>query len=156
MRKKARAIAVSKRKDNAQTAKLFVAGMLFLTFIVLLALSTPAKASIYGVFPQCNSPVVASWIKKRFNEAEEKNWQRGFDLSSVTGMHEHRTNKWKDSEIVRRYCNASAYFTNGTKRQVYYLLEDIGGFVGKNWSLTYCVSGLDPWNNHDAHCRSLR
>lgn len=135
-----------------------VAGNLLLAAVFLSLQFAPHKAmaGIYGVFPQCNTPVVEAWIKERFNEAEEKQWRRGYKLTNITGMHEHRTEQWKDSDVVRRYCNATVHFTNGYRRQVYYLLEDIGGFVGKNWGLTYCVAGLDPWNNHDAHCRTLR
>lgn len=156
MQRNAKPIAVAKAKQAKLRLFFFSTAILLLSMLILIAASSSSKAGIYGVFPQCNSTAVEFRLRDRFNEAEEKQWQRGFQMSKLRGMHEHETGYWKDSEILRRYCNATAIFSNGQRRQVYYLLEETGGFVGKNWGLTYCVAGLDPWNNHDSNCRTLR
>lgn len=107
-------------------------------------------------FPLCHDVPVEKEIMRDFNWAEERTWHRGFQMIRLTGMHEHRTVRYQNSEVTRRYCMAQALFSNGHHRKVYYMIEDIGGFVGQNWEVTHCVLGLDPWRVHDGNCRTMR
>lgn len=160
MRPYSKSYSITKKTDtNKLTAQRLSLGTLLViaTIFTVLFLSGSKNAhSSSAVFPQCTSPSVEKRIVKVFNKIEKKQWQRGFDLNALTQMHEHRTVQWKDSDILRRYCNATARFSNGRKRQVYYLIESNGGFVGRTWGVTYCVSGLDPWRNNDGNCQTVR
>ncbi len=118
-----------------------------------LALAGTASAA---QFPLCTDLPVAGRIIDEFNWAEKKTWQRGFTLVKLDRMHEHRTTSMVNSPVTRRYCNATAVLSNGQRRQIWYMIEDIGGFVGQNWDVTHCVAGLDPWKNHDGYCRTMR
>ncbi|MEZ5881187.1 MAG: hypothetical protein R3D35_11065 [Nitratireductor sp.] len=115
-----------------------------------------AGAASAAQFPLCTDPPVEGRIMRDFNWAEAKTWQRGFTLVRLDRMHEHRTVSMENSPVTRRYCNATAILSNGQHRQIWYMIEDIGGFVGKNWDVTHCVAGLDPWKNHDGYCRTMR
>lgn len=132
------------------------------SFIMIIAaflvatFAAHAKAEQYGAFPACNEPSLEHRIIERYNYAEKKQWHRGYEMSLLSRMHEHSTQLWYDSMIVRRYCAATAHFSNGSKRQVYFLVEDDAGFAGMTWGITYCVLGLDPWHNHDGNCRTMR
>ncbi|MCB1384365.1 MAG: hypothetical protein KDJ80_00365 [Nitratireductor sp.] len=114
---------------------------------------SPAHAA---VFPACHDAPVEMRILRDFNWAEENTWRRGVDLVRLDRMHEHRTVQKAGSQVTRRYCNATAILSNGTRRQIWYMIEDIGGFAGYTWEVTHCVSGLDPWKNHDGYCRTMR
>lgn len=107
-------------------------------------------------FPLCTDAKVEKRILKDFNWAEKKTWQRGFDLVGLSRMHEHRTVSYEGSIVTRRYCMADAHFSNGTRRSIYYMINDHGGFAGLWWRVTHCVNGLDPWRNHDGNCRAIR
>lgn len=108
------------------------------------------------IMPACTEPPVAKRIIEDFNWAERNTWRRGFSMEKLTRMHEHRTEQWRNSPVLRRYCMATAHMSDGQRRNVYYLIEDRGGFAGQTWEVTHCVSGLDDWRNHDGHCRTMR
>ena len=108
------------------------------------------------IMPSCSEPPVAARIMEDFNWAERNTWQRGFTMSGLSRMHEHRTEQWRDSPVLRRYCMATAQMSDGQHRNVYYLIEDRGGFAGRTWEVTHCVIGLDDWRNHDGNCRTMR
>ncbi len=107
-------------------------------------------------YPNCDDVPVEFRIVREFNWAERKTWQRGFQMVRFSGAHEHRTVQYSGSEVSRRYCMAKAHFSNGENRTIYFMISDIGGFVGLNWDVTHCVIGLDPWRNHDGECRAIR
>lgn len=151
---KAKAIAISQPMTENSFVKLItVAAAMLLGIWFFPGGINNAKAR---QFPQCNSVPVEAEILRDFNWAEENTWQRGFKMDRLSRMHEHRTTQFDGSPVTRRYCMATAHLSNGQHRSVYYLIEDIGGFVGKNWNVTHCVIGLDPWHNHDGNCRTLR
>lgn len=115
----------------------------------------PAMAN-QGIFPQCHDASVEHRIMDKFNWAEKNTWRRGFDMTGISQAHEHRTTVWRNSSVTRRYCMGTAHMTDHSHRSVYFLIEDRGGFVGRTWNVTFCVSGLDPWRNHDGNCRTVR
>jgi len=129
-------------------------GMLVLALaLVFLFNSRPALSSQY---PDCHAVPVEFKIVRDFNWAEKNTWQRGFQMVRLSRAHEHRTVQYSGSEVYRRYCMAKAHFSNGDHRTVYFMISDIGGFVGQTWDVTHCVLGLDPWRNHDGSCRAIR
>ena len=127
-----------------------------LALMLAAAGASLAGSASAAQFPFCHDVPVEHRIIRDFNWAENKTWQRGFTLVRLDRMHEHRTVSMINSPVTRRYCNATAILSNGQQRQIWYMIEDIGGFVGKNWDVTHCVAGLDPWRNHDGYCRTMR
>jgi len=133
----------------------FLAGLLMvLASLMILALSgAPAKS---GEFPQCHDVPVEKRILRDYAWAEKNTWFRGIDLVRLSKMHEHRVTQNENSPVIRRYCMATGHLSNGYKRSVYYLIENVGGFAGQTWNVTHCVIDLDHWRNHDGNCRALR
>lgn len=152
---RARAVATAlaaRQKLLAQVLATFA----FLAMASLLFFAAGANKANSAQYPNCDDVPVEFRIVREFNWAEHKNWQRGFQMVRFTGAHEHRTVQYSGSEVSRRYCMAKAHFSNGEQRTIYYMISDIGGFVGLNWDVTHCVLGLDPWRNHDGECRAIR
>ena len=107
-------------------------------------------------FPVCTSEKVIERMIKRFNKTEEIYWEhRGLVLNTVSNSHLHSKNPFPDSPIKRRYCHGDAFFENGKKRRIHYLIEEGAGFSGYTWNVEYCIHGLDPWKYHDGRCRVL-
>jgi hypothetical protein len=121
---------------------------------ILLVLGTPSAKA--GQFPQCNDVPVEKRIIRDFAWADKHTWFGGVVIVSLSKMHEHRSAQQENSPVARRYCMATAHFSNGGQAPVYYLIENIGGFVASTWNVTHCVPGLDHWRNHDGLCQALR
>lgn len=60
------------------------------------------------------------------------------------------------AEIERSYCKATAAFTDGQSRSVWYLVEGGQGFAGIGNNVEMCVDGFDRWHVYDSACRTLR
>ena len=58
--------------------------------------------------------------------------------------------------VERRYCHAQVVTSDGRPRDLWYLIESTFGFAGLGSSVTFCVSGLDPWYVNGTNCRSVR
>lgn len=130
--------------------------VLLFVFVLLTAFAGLPNSAKAAQFPDCHSVPVEARIIRDFNWAERKTWNRGYTLIRLSGAHEHRTKQYEGSVVTRRYCMARAHFTNGDQRMVYFMVSDIGGFVGQNWDVTHCVAGLEPWRNHGGNCRTMR
>lgn len=126
------------------------------TLLLLLAAFGVVRTAEAAQFPACHAVPVEAKIIRDFNWAEKNTWNRGYLLARLSGAHEHRTRIFDESIVTRRYCMAKAHFTNGDHRTVYFMVSDIGGFVGRNWDVTHCVMGLEPWRNHGGNCRTMR
>lgn len=129
---------------------------LLLSFFALVAGAVSASAFPPAQFPACHDVPVEFRIIRNFNWAERNTWHRGLEMLEVRKMEEKRTVYWRNSPIARRYCVGNARMSDGTHRTVYYLIEDQGGFAGRNWDVEFCVMGLDPWRVYDGYCRAVR
>jgi capsid protein len=58
--------------------------------------------------------------------------------------------------IGRRYCGATVVLSDGSKRDLWYLIESRMGFVAANQNVEFCVSGFDRWFVYNGRCRVLR
>lgn len=61
-----------------------------------------------------------------------------------------------DSEITRRYCEATAYTSDGRRHAIWYLIEDRAGFAGLGHNVEFCLVNFDRWKVYDGLCRVLR
>ena len=110
----------------------------------------------HKTFPECHDEKVLSTIIKRFNGAEESNWQRGFTLSDIERTRERLGQSTYESPIPRRYCGGHALLSNGKHPTLYYLIEGGQGLAGNSFNVEFCISGLDEWNDYDGSCRAIR
>jgi len=61
-----------------------------------------------------------------------------------------------DSEITRRYCEATAYTSDGRRHAMWYLIEDRAGFAGLGHNVEFCLVNFDRWKVYNGRCRVLR
>ena len=129
------------------------------SFIVPLTPSSAALLDLviqHKTFPECHDDKVLRTIIKRFNGAENQNWQRGFTLSEIERTRETLGQSTYDSPIPRRYCRGHALLSNGKHPTVFYLIEGGQGLAGNSFNVEFCISGLDEWNDYDGSCRAIR
>ncbi|MGN6469779.1 MAG: hypothetical protein ACTHLC_09370 [Rhizobiaceae bacterium] len=60
------------------------------------------------------------------------------------------------SEITRRYCEATAYTSDGRRHAMWYLIEDRAGFAGLGHNVEFCMVNFDRWKVYNGLCRVLR
>jgi capsid protein len=84
----------------------------------------------------------------------------GLPVVSITDfrdIHEHRyiprNEEWP---ISRRYCGATVILSDGSKRDLWYLIEARMGFVAARQNVEFCVSGFDRWFVYNGNCRVLK
>lgn len=107
-----------------------------------------------GQVPPCDDPDVLAEITQRFGSRELWFWNASlaivhFDSVSEAG---YRTNG--ASYIPRRYCRASALFSDGQQRGVVYNIAEDTGLLGMTRGVTWCVVGLDPSHAYSPACRA--
>jgi hypothetical protein len=72
-------------------------------------------------------------------------------------IHEHRyLPESEDWPISRRYCGASVLLSDGSRRDIWYLIEGRMGFASIGKNVEFCVSGFDRWYVYNGACRVLR
>ncbi len=105
----------------------------------------------------CSKPGVLSYIDRDFDIRARRALHRDIDIVDIYNAHRNRFEGRDDKRRVERhYCHATATFSDGRKRQIWYLIERNWGFAGLGASTEYCVQGLDPWHYYGRRCRSLR
>lgn len=117
--------------------------------------SSPHRAGPWDG-PACDADAVTRHIIGRFNRVEKEYWGRGLRMAAVAGAHEDETRQWDPPLIAARYCNATAYFSDGSRRELVYWVRSEQGFAGVGWGLQYCVIGLDQQMAYAPACRMLR
>lgn len=129
---------------------------------------------------ECANDRILADITKRFRLRAFKIEQRpALRITGYEKVHEHRyipQDVHAARPIARRYCHATAHFSDGLSRTVWYLIEGGMGFAGYGRSMTganphkrrfwgggptfhnieYCVEGMDVWNVYNNNCRLLK
>lgn len=136
---------------------------------LMAALAAPAQATpfrdenppaeqrvlpYHGQLPPCDDSDVLQEISQRFQSRESWFWDSplaivNFEQVSETG---YRTNGL--SYIPRRYCHASAMFSDGRQRRVVYNIAEDTGLLGAFRGVTWCVVGLDRNHAFSPACRA--
>ena len=106
--------------------------------------------------PTCDAPEVTNRVIERFNATEEEYWANRYVMASVVHARESALRQWEPTFIATRYCEATAYFADGERREVVYWLRSEQGFAGLGWGLQLCVVGLDEMMAYAPACRMLR
>lgn len=107
-------------------------------------------------FPLCNEQNVYSRIQERFNWAERNTFNYGVTVHQISGGYEKGLVMFGPYAIPRRYCEATAYLSNGRKHRVYYRIEEGMGLAGTGYKVESCLPGYDRWRVYDGNCRVLR
>lgn len=77
-------------------------------------------------------------------------------ITAFRKIHQHRFIPARDiSSRDKRYCGATADFSDGRSRMIYYLIEDEAGFASVGDGVKFCVSGFDRWRVYNGYCRLI-
>lgn len=136
---------------------------------------TAAQAAdpIYEAVPDhdgpCGDPRITRTITKRFRyQVTHVPNLPDVEIMQFRDIHQHRyKDRSKEWPIGRRYCGATVDLSNGTHRDVWYLIEEGMGFAGaldaigaadevRGSNVEFCVSGFDRWLVYNGRCRILR
>lgn len=132
-----------------------------------------AADALYEEIPDgngpCGDPRITKKITERFrHQVINVPHLPDVEIVQFRRIHQHRykdeSKKWP---IARRYCGATVDLSNGTHREIWYLIEEGMGFatfekrIGKadfvrGANVEFCVSGYDRWNVYNGRCRILR
>ena len=52
--------------------------------------------------------------------------------------------------------DAKTSLTDGTERELVYVIERPWGFAGDGRSIEFCIPGLDPWHVYGYACAAIR
>jgi hypothetical protein len=106
----------------------------------------------------CDDPLMLAAITDRFQtQAFNVLHLPNLRISELRGIHEHRYIPYEENRpIARRYCGATADFSDGRSRTIWYLIEDGMGFTGLGDNVEFCVAGFDRWYVYNGRCRILR
>lgn len=131
---------------------------LLIAFALAANFSTAPALAGFGVHkanPECTSKTVHSKIIRRFHQAENIYWKRGYRIADIHGTHFHSNQTHPDSPIARTYCHGTVDFADGRSKKIHYLIESGAGFAGFSWNVEYCIHGLDPWYYYGGDCRVI-
>ena len=106
--------------------------------------------------PACDEPKVLDKLLVRFNKVEKEYWGDDLQMQAIASPREAATRQWDPPLIATRFCSASAYFTDGRRREIVYRLRSEQGFAGVGWGFEYCVIGLDRLMAYSPACQMLR
>lgn len=105
----------------------------------------------------CDDAAVLNRIKSRFHY-QVRHVPRLPDVEIVNfrKIHQHRHIPATDvSNTARRYCGATADFSDGRSRPIYYLIQDEMGFASVGDGVQFCVPGFDRWRVYNGYCQLI-
>ena len=107
-----------------------------------------------GVMPPCDDPDVLAEISQRFGAREGWFWNSPLGLVRFESVAETGYRNNGLSYIPRRYCKASALFSDGRERRVMYNIAEDTGLLGVVRGITWCVVGIDRNHAYSPACRA--
>ena len=110
----------------------------------------------YHALPACDEPGVLKRISDKFAQQDANITFTGLVIEHIGEVRERAARVGGPSLIDRRYCGATAWFSNGGTSEVVYLIEGpkLGTFsIG--WSVESCLPDFDPYRVYDARCRAI-
>lgn len=105
----------------------------------------------------CDDSAVLNRVRSRFSyQVHHVPQLPDVAIVGFRKIHEHRLVPGTDySNPARRYCGATADFSDGHSRSIYYLIVDEGGFTSVGDSVEFCVPGFDRWHVYNGSCRLI-
>ena len=125
--------------------------------ILFMMSAVPASAGWFGkgYLPQCDSNRVLNSVMKKFRYANNNTFHWDVEIDSITEPYEVPEKIVNNSSIDRRYCQASAWMSDGSQSSVVYLIETRQGFAGISYRVESCLPDYDPWHVYGAWCHSI-
>lgn len=78
-------------------------------------------------------------------------------ITDFDNIHENRYQPVAYQQpIARLYCGATVSLTDGSQRDIWYLIEGRMGFASIGDNVEFCVAGFDRWFVYNGRCRVLR
>ena len=130
-----------------------------------LALSTlslqPARAWYLSDLPHgkdfCDTGWVLSYIKTRVDAKYRRfNGTQLMLIDILNPRLKHEQVRDEDHNVGRQFCQAKARMSDGSRRNIWYLLETPMGFAGTMGGVDFCIEGLDPWHIYGKDCSTMR
>ena len=111
----------------------------------------------YGAGPSCTEPSVLARVSEKFAYQDARIVHEGIGITGIDNIREERGRVGGPGYVIRRYCEGTAWLSNGRKAEVAYLIEGPGlATFSLGWHVESCVMGHDPWRVYDARCRAIR
>lgn len=107
----------------------------------------------------CDTGWVLSYLKTRVDGKYRKyNGTKLFLLDIVNPTLKHEQVRDEDHNVGRQFCQAKVRMSDGSKRNMWYLLATPMGFAGapKFGGVDFCIEGLDPWHVYGKDCSTMR
>lgn len=136
------------------------------------AMAAPALAADYGTaaapvvgyhhhhhaaLPTCDDPAVIARIPEKFAYYDAHVIYSGLAIVQIDRISQSALKAGGPGLIDRRYCNGTAWLSDGRQHEVVYLIEGPKtGFASIGWSVESCLPGFDPYRVYDGRCRSIR
>ncbi len=120
---------------------------------------TPAErreSPLMGDMAACDDPFVLKQIGIRFGESEREYWASGLEITGFRDVRESGYRSDGYDYVPRRYCTATAAFTDLKERKVVYWVGKDLWFAGYGSLAEWCIVGLDRNHAYDASCRAAR
>ena len=142
-----------------------------LTTLLLVASSTwPALATDYSggpvgwqkyfsTFggPSCDQPSVLARVTEKFAYQDAHVVHSGIGITGIDNIREKPLRVDGAGLVHRRYCEGTAWLSNGRKAELAYLIEGPAlATFSVGWHVESCVVGIDPWRVYDRRCRAIR
>jgi hypothetical protein len=106
--------------------------------------------------PVCDQAHVLAKVTDKFAYYDAHIIGSGLTVAGVDQISETKVDVDGPSLIPRRYCNATATLSDGTRSELVYLIEFQAGFASIHWGVQSCLPGYDPYRVYGASCRSIR
>jgi hypothetical protein len=127
-----------------------------LALLVAVGFAAPAQAWwTKGRTPPCDSGRVIASIKERFLSAE-RTFHFGVAINEVSDIYETPEQIVSHGLIGRRFCRGTAWLSDQSNSDLFYLIESKQGFASIGFRVTLCLPGFDPWHVYDGWCRSIQ
>jgi hypothetical protein len=107
-----------------------------------------------GLVPACDDESVLWKLQREFEGRESGYWGSGLAIVNFTEARELGYRSKGASYIPRRYCRATATLNDGRERAVNYEIAEALGFIGIDFGLTWCVTGLDRNHAFSPDCKA--
>jgi hypothetical protein len=129
----------------------------------LFAASLPVQKAAAWELPRsedfCNTGWVLKSLKTKVDSKyRQYNGTKLFLLDIINPTQTYERKRDATHKVKRKFCHATARMNDGSKRDMWYLLETPWGFAGtpKLAGLEFCIAGLDPWKIYGRDCSTIR
>jgi hypothetical protein len=107
-----------------------------------------------GVVPACDYGL--NTIAAKFAQKEGQFWNSDLRIVDFEKVQEVKHRPWASDTIPRRFCNAVALVSDGSKHKVHYWIGEDTGMIGMTWGVEWCVVGLDRNWAYNPACKMAK